>query len=500
MVAHQGKLRYGIVTILAIVSGCTSSSPDSTLRIPESAQSSFRLSTLVSEPIEPEWTAPLTPVGWQAIRIEDTLLAYTFDGTATSLQAIDADSGEMLWSTPASPGASQPLQPWTPVVSRTTQGEPITLIVGAPVQQPDGSYAHPLEVRDAQTGEILANPASAWVADVEQCDLEICLDVYQSSGGSADGAWYSARLDPQSFQIEVGDGPHTGQVSSWAVTQNLTLGVTDDFLAWDVDGVEVWRTPLSKLLPEGISSADFGDRFTYRIGVDDPFSPSVAAFSFEILGREELRGSFAFSLTDGQPLWNKRGVTLCLNGQPVECPAGFQPVPTIGEQTTSTSPGTVTFIGIDAETAAPRWETTLESATAFTPALSAGPPGYYLVVNEGSPTYLDTSTGSVVPLQTEPILGCDTKASWTGHKFSNPSEPRVEQVTGTTTATCTVAGDAVDGPLTRSSVMAGAWFAWRDGKHYSANNGYGTPVEDPLDEKLAWYYVQTPTGISAYRF
>ena len=490
MGSHQGKSQLALLAIVVLaVAGCTSSTPKATLNI-DLTKSSFRLTTLVSEPIEPEWTVPLTPVGAEVVRVDDTLLAYAYDGSATYLQAIDAESGDLLWNAPATPGGSGNGQDWTPVVARTSQGVPVTLLAPPPIQQPDGDWAHPLEVRDVRTGDVLATPPPTWVALVRQCDLQICMRV-----NTDDSTWYEATFNPDSLTIELAEQwSDDGTAEGWGIGGTMHLHLDDDKLEWYVDGEIIWETPLSLHLPDGVTPAALGGKFTRQVAVDDPSAPTIVGLSFQV-GEEPLRGAFAFSIADGTPLWNKRDFEFCAVASGVQCPLGMQelrwsdaPVPV----------GSYSYAGIDMQTGEPRWEKTFEEVDPQAP--NSAPPGFLLVIDGGEPRYVEIATGEEISVHAKPTMGCASITTWTGFEGSKPSSPTVTLETGYTYSTCDLTGVATDEPTPRSVVTFGSEFAWRDGKSYAAGWTPGTPVEDPLDDKLAWYYVQTPTGISAYRF
>lgn len=490
MGAHQGKSQLALLAIgVLAIAGCTSSTPKTTLNT-DSAKSSFRLTTLVSEPIEPEWTVALTPVGAEAVRVDDTLLAYAYNGSATYLQAIDAESGDLLWNAPATPGASGNDDDWTPVVTRTSQGTPITLVAPPPLQEPDGDWAHPLEVRDVRTGAVLGTPSPAWVASVDQCELEICMRV-----NTNESTWYDGTLNPDSLAIElIKQWSNDGVAEGWGIGDNVHLHLDNDTLEWYFDDKMVWETPLSRHLPDGVTPADFGTDVTFQVAVDDPSAPTIVGLSFQV-GEEPLRGAFAFSVADGTPLWSKRDFEFCAAASGVQCPLGMQE---LWWSDAPTPEASYSYAGIDLQTGEPRWEKTFEEVNPQAP--NSAPPGFLLVVDGGQPRYVDIATGDEVSVGAPPTMGCASTTTWTGFEGSKPSSPTVTLETGYTYSTCDLAGVATEEPTPRSVVTFGSEFAWRDGTSYAAGWTPGTPVEDPLDDKLAWYYVQTPAGISAYRF
>ncbi|GAB3303332.1 hypothetical protein EK0264_02855 [Epidermidibacterium keratini] len=490
MGAHQGKLLAGLLAFVMLMAGCTSSKPTANLQISESARAQFQLATLVTEPVEPEWTVPLTPVGTGAIRVDDTLLVYAYDGSTTYLQAIDAESGTLLWTAPATPGGSGNSREWTPVVTRTSQGVPVTLLAPPPIQRPDGDWAHPLEARDVRTGAVLGAPSPAWVALVGQCELEICMQV-----NTNDSTWYYATFNADTFEIELDERRADDGISDgWRIGDNMHLHLDDDKLEWYVDGEMAWETPLSVQLPDGVTPGDFASGFTFQVSVDDPFAPTVVGLSFQGVGAGQSNGAFAFSVEDGTPLWSKCDFEFCAAAAGVQCPLGMQSL------LLSEDPpiGTYSYAGIDMQTGERLWEKTFESVDLQAP--NSAPPGFLLLVDGGVPRYIDVATGDELSLSTKPTMGCEYAATWTGFEGSKPTNPTVKFDTGYTYSTCDLAGVATVEPASRSVVTLGSEGAWRDGRLYAAGRTLGTPVEDPLDDAMAWYYVQTPTGIAAYRF
>ncbi|WP_159501667.1 PQQ-binding-like beta-propeller repeat protein [Microbacterium sp. 18062] len=497
---HSPATGLSSVALLAAVglalTGCVPGAATDTESSAAPLSAEQRIETLLVETIEPEWSVEADSVGTEAVRVDDVVLFYAADGEAASLHAVDAETGEELWQAPATVGASSPERLWSPVVTHDAEGSALTFTVGSAEQQADGNWAHRLEVRDAHTGEVRPSPAPTWVSTVLQCGSDICLQAWAPSD-DPDGVWRTATLDVDAATLVPGEELE-GAAISWRMTDNLRLGVTDDYLAWEEDDEEVWRTTLSEHLPAGVPPAAFGDGYTFSMAVDDPYAPTVALLGFETSGDPVYNGVFAFALADGSALWSRDDIALCDNGDPVFC--SLEQVHALRDDDADPTP--TTYTGLDPATGEETWSVTLDAASPDSEVPHTRLSGYTQVLDGDAPSYIESATGDLLPVPDAAVLACTDAATWTGRKNARESDEMVEYSTGSVASPCDTAGAPVEGPFSRAAVLTAAWTAWGEEGAVPATavTALGQPADDPLDEREAWYYVPTATGISAYRF
>ncbi|WOF23393.1 hypothetical protein N8K70_01585 [Microbacterium betulae] len=453
------------------------------------------LSSMLGETVEPEWTVALESVGSEVVRIDDVVLLYTTHDEGTYLQALDAESGDTLWEAPATSGASGVDDPWAPVVARDAEGDAVTMTVGAAEQQADGNWAHPLTLRDARTGEARPSPAATWVSTVWECDEGLCLYAWEPSD-DPEGIWREATLDVGSAELVPGEETG-GSTGSWQMTDNLLLGVDEDYLAWRVDGEEVWRTTLSDLLPDGVSPDVFGGGFSFRVAVDEPFAPTAAMIDFEAPDGAAA-GAFAFALDDGHPLWAHDDIVLCSSGVAILCP--LEDVGAADDVEAPDEPVAQTYRGLDVATGEETWSTTLDEVTTGAEAPAANAIGYLRVIDGGAAMYLAADTGEATPSPEGAITACIEETTWMGYENARSTDEWTEFSTGVVASPCDATGEPVAGAFSRSAVVSSTPSAWRDGEELSSAAVLGGATEDPLDDSAAWYYVATDGGVEAYRF
>jgi hypothetical protein len=304
-----------------------------------------------------------------------------------------------------------------------------------------------------------------------------------------DGTWYDAQVDVDTGEITREAEEQSG---TWRATTNIRLNHREGFLAWEVDGDQKWLTPLADLLPEGTKKADLRAGFSFRTAVDDTYAPTARAFSYHIHNDSETTGAFAVALEDGAPLWNRAGVRLCLQGSPVLCP---------DEEITAADDGgsTRTLHGVDVATGEETWAVELDDVTFVGGALRA-PNGLIQVEYEERTELLDSSTGEAFPFPDDAIVSCPEDALWEWHEYTRPDNEIVEYDTGRTYQFCDVEQEPAAGFSRQSVLFGSSRSAWKDGEPVVAFHSHGRPVEDPLDDEPAWYYVQTPDGVAAFHF
>ncbi|RYE79635.1 MAG: hypothetical protein EOO74_03400, partial [Myxococcales bacterium] len=425
------------------------------------------------------------PVGDSLVRADGVLLAYGRSKSfGASLYAIDAETGEQLWHAPASPGSIGDPKSfyWEPVTATDKAGRTVTLVVGeATDDDGDGNAAHRLEIREVRSGKVTARPPATWVSDAEECDEGFCVRAW-----NAKDDWSDATIDPATGTLSRAGADEESE-TTWEMTDNLTMGVTKDFLRWQVDGERVWQHRLAPYLPAKAAAKDFEEGFTFSASVDDPMEPSILALGFSTHTSPSHTGTVAFKIADGTRLWRKDGMTLCRMGSAVLCP------PSKGKATK--------HVGIDLATGEQQW------ARSVTTDAPEGAPGIFVdgiaATRDGKQiTFLDDRTGTQVELPVDATLTCAKEVTWRGFKNGRSTERQVQYKGGSAVRPCDLNGASADMPLTKQGVLQGADFGttWKADTELSSMVSKGTAIEDPLDSTETWHYLSFAKRVAAYRF
>jgi outer membrane protein assembly factor BamB len=386
-------------------------------------------------PATPVWVADITPAGTPAY-IGDTVLVY--DGASDlTIRSLDADTGEELWSAPASTGAVNPDRVLVPTVTTTGDGRVLVAYLQPPVLDEDiDYYEHTLIVADARTGEQVMATEPAWTSSVANCRFtkEICYSTFDNSTQS----FVMQAYDPGSGEVApyvspVGDGAEVEELAEGVFSYTLPDEAKTAVIGRYSGGEILWEKEASYVIGENLSTvkhirASRVDEATQSmvLSVARPEIPNDQPFT---LTPADIVTA-AFDLETGNALWSVADhIATCVDGPAMLCSGGLVLNRVLGSGHVLLEAADVAMTKVDPLTGEPVWRTELAGLEAFGNAsvqpTIASSGETFVFRQDGAYRLLRDSDGEVVDLADDALVACSTPTDFRGPALSNPMEQPV---------------------------------------------------------------------------
>ena len=315
---------------LALV-GCSGGDPSSS-PAPSSSPSgeTSTTDTVVREDtvVEPAWTTKLDVIGQPEVEDGVALVLAKAPERAIQVVALDAATGERLWSRPWSPGGVPTGYGLEPVVARSQTDRAVTVLSVPPRDLSATSpemWRLPLAVVDLRTGEEVARSEPVeLLTPPSSCDdeVDVCFDTYSRDGGQ--------RLDLDTGRVAPDPA---GTPAGARGIGSAGLFATSDRPGEEVgvarDGRVLWSTPIARLMGESVTS-DTGWTIEHDPASDRYIGWMRAAIPVDQRERAQAGRPFhydaailrlvAFNGADGTVLWRRDGAEHTCLGMETDTP------------------------------------------------------------------------------------------------------------------------------------------------------------------------------------
>lgn len=229
--------------VLATMCGVVACTGEPTARLmsrPPSTAASVPAAVEVPSELVESWRLDLPLIG-EPVAVGDVAVVFSAADGVVTLVAVDARSGEQLWSQPVSPAYVVPGIEVAPEVVEDGDGEEYVAYYRPPSPLTSSLNAI-VEVADARTGEDVATASGhAYTSPLRRCNdgLDVCFEARSPSDGTV------------TRRLPLPDGPVRDEPQPPGYIREIgPLGLSDlregdeEFLARIEHGVERWRTPI----------------------------------------------------------------------------------------------------------------------------------------------------------------------------------------------------------------------------------------------------------------
>lgn len=414
-------------------------------------------------PVDPTWEVELDVLGQPVVEDGVALVLAKAPGRAVQVVAVDAATGERLWSRPWSPGGVPTGYSLEPVVARSKTERAVTVFSVPPrdlsATSPD-MWRLPLAVVDLRTGKEVARTDSVeLLTPPSSCDdeVDVCFDTRSGRGGQ--------RLD-----LDIGrvaPDPAGTPAGARGIGPDGLFATSDrpgEEIGVARDGRVLWSTPVGRLMGETVTS-DTGWTIEHDEENDRYLGWMRAAIPPEQRERAQAGKAFsydagilrlvAFGGADGKVLWRRDGAEQsCLGMQTdtpvVRCVWRGTAVYDDEGALTDLRGGAGVVEGFDPETGETRWSLDIAAGAVQDVFDDRGQKvagdDTVLVDTEEGPVVVDVATGATTPAGADAVFTCagDTVIFDYATPFFNDGEPVTRRYGGPLFRPCGADGSERD--------------------------------------------------------
>lgn len=430
---HHHLARAVVSTVLlAALAGCSGDDPSGTEPSSDPGSQDQTAGTETEAPVvrddavaEPAWTVELDVLGQPQVEDGVAVVLTRTPARGIEVVAVDAQTGERLWSRPWSPGDIPTGYGLEPLVARSAADRPVVVFSVPPRDlsaAADDAWIRPVAVVDLRSGEELARTAPLdLLTPLSRCadDVDVCFVERDGAGGQ--------RLDLERGQVAADPaGTPAGARTIGADGLFATSDRPGEEIGVARDGKVLWSTPVEELMGETVSS-DTGWTIEHDPEADRYVGWMRAAIPPDQRERAEAGKAFsydagilrlvAFSGPDGTVLWRRDGAEQSCLGLDTDTPtvrcvwtgtAAYDAEGTL----TALRDGSGTVEGFDPRTGETTWsleiaEDAVEDAFDDRDQKVAGD-RTVLVDTDDGPLVVDVATGATAPADADDVFTCSS--------------------------------------------------------------------------------------------